>query len=123
MHYLLNTPLVLAAVVAALVSLLGVIVSVWSARLQVKPALRKIEVEIESLKQTELRDILAKRLEAYPKLWFLLQTYVSNWIIDGKPMDKNWATDFLSKLNACHAEFGVLFSQPYTKAFMNSAKH
>lgn len=37
-------------------------------------------------------------------------------------MDKDWATDFLLKLNACHAEFGALFSQPVYESFFEFRK-
>ncbi len=67
--------------------------------------------------QSQMRDILAKRLEAYPRLWSVVQTHVSDWRIEKKTVDKSWASSLLSKLMQCHSEFGVLFSEPVYKGF------
>jgi hypothetical protein len=35
--------------------------------------------------------------------------------MERKAVDSKWACDFLIQLNACHAEWGVLFSEPVYK--------
>jgi hypothetical protein len=110
----LHDPMVMAALVAALVSIL---VNVVSALLQRRTAKERAEIDILSLKQAQLRDVMAQRMSAYPKLWSLLQSNVSNRLLEGKPMDAGWADDFLIRLNDCHASCGVFFSQSVYEMF------
>lgn len=113
----LKSPQVLAALIAAMVSLLGVLASFFSSRWELRTALKKLDLDFESLRQTQLKDILAKRMEAYPKLWSVMLTYDLNWQIEGKVMDQEWAKQFLIKLNECNAEYGVFFSQSVYSKF------
>lgn len=111
-------PQVLAALIAVIVSLFGVVASFFSSRWQLKTALQKLELDFESLRQTQLRDILAKRMEAYPKLWSVILTYDLNWQLERKVIDKEWAKEFLTKLNQCNADYGVFFSQSVYSRFV-----
>jgi len=111
MNSSLLVPTVLAAVIAASVSLLGVLVSFAGARWQLTAALRKVEVDMLALRQNLLRDVMGKRMEAYQKLWSLLQANVSDRITMGKAPDLGWLEDFFSKVTACHADYGVFFSE------------
>jgi hypothetical protein len=115
---IVKSPLVTGALVAAIVSILGVLVSLLSSRWQLRAALQKLDLDFESLRQSQLREILTKRMAAYPALWSIMLTYDLNWQIEGKELDKEWAREFLAKLNKCNADYGVFFSQPvYSKFF------
>jgi hypothetical protein len=103
-----------AALIAAGVSVLGVFVSAVSS---IFIARSTITSKLSELEQTQLKDIVAKRLEAYPKLWAILQARVSNWLYEGKRTDGAWAAKLYNDLNECHAEYGALFSQPVYEAF------
>jgi hypothetical protein len=106
----MHNPAIVAAVIAAAVSALGFIVTLLTTRWQLRSKMSELE-------QTQLKDVLTKRMDAYPKLWCIVQTYVSNWNLTKKPRDAAWASNFLSQLNACHAEYGVFFSQPVYERF------
>jgi hypothetical protein len=100
----MDDPRVAAAVIAGAVSLVSAAISYLATRWQLKA--KHIELE-----QLQLKDVLAKRMETYPKLWNVLLTYGRNWTMDGKQQDAEWSREFLRKLNECNAEFGVFFSQ------------
>jgi hypothetical protein len=106
LSYLL-APAVLAAIVAAIVSIL-------TTRWRLREEFRK---DVLTLKQTQLRDVLAQRMAAYPKIWKLIQGNVSDRRIERKLPSAAEVTEFLSRLNACHAEFGVFFSEPVYETF------
>jgi hypothetical protein len=95
------------ALIAAVVSGLG---SGLVARWQIRSKLRELE-------QIQLKDILAKRMDAYAELWSILQGQVSNWPMEGKPCDGKWALRLYVDLNACHAKWGVFFSKPVYDSF------
>src|SRR5262245_40558078 len=94
-----------AALIAALVSVVGSILTLLSACWQVKSKLSELE-------QAQLKDVLQARLKAYPELWAILQAQISNWRMEGKRADGAWAKKLYADLNSCHATYGVLFSQP-----------
>jgi hypothetical protein len=106
----MDDPRVAAAVIAGVVSLAGVAISILTTRWQLTAKLIELE-------QLQLQEVLAKRMEAYPKLWNVLLTYGRNWVIEGKPRDVEWSREFLRKLNECNAECGVFFSQPVYERF------
>jgi hypothetical protein len=96
-----------AEIITALVSIAG---SALIARLQIKAKFRELE-------QAQLKDVLRARLEAYPELWRVLQSQISNWRLEGKRADGAWARRLFEDLNTCHARYGVLFSQPVYASF------
>src|SRR5262245_17044469 len=102
----------MAALIAAAVSILGSGLTFWAARWQVRSKLSELE-------QAQLKDVLAKRMEAYPRLWHVLQARVSNWRYAGKPVTGTWARELFDRLNACHAKYGVFFSEPVYRAFFD----
>jgi hypothetical protein len=99
-----------AALIAAAVSVVGSALTLLSARWQLKSKLRQLE-------QAQLKEVLEARIKAYPKLWRILQTQVSNWHMEGKPANGAWAKKLYEGLNSCHATYGVLFSQPVYDSF------
>jgi hypothetical protein len=107
---------VVAAIISGLVSLVGHFVTLRNAQLQV-------ETKIDELTQTQFKDILAKRIDVYPRLWCILQTYLSDWRRKEELMDPNWTPDakwlpeFLKNLLEWHQENGVFLSEPSYRAF------
>jgi hypothetical protein len=124
-------PPVTAALIAAVVSAIGAVVAYLSARWQLQGKVAEIEVkkqevekvgarlqaEAEALRQTIMRDVLAKRMSAYAALWRLLMIYERNRLVEEQPFDAQWAAEYLAAINACNAEHGVFFSQPVYQAF------
>jgi hypothetical protein len=89
---------VIAAVITGIVTaLITTPVTAWVARITVKEA--------------QLREIVAERMKAYPKLWSVIQKNTSDRIREGIPPTANWAVAFLHDLDICHAEVGVFLSQ------------
>ena len=108
---------VAAALIASVVSALGVLVSLASARWQLLENQRKLKADYEVMRQTMLGDVLARRMDAYAALWRVLVTYDLNWRLEGERQDAEWAVQFLRALNECNAQHGVFFSQPVYEAF------
>jgi len=107
-------PQLTSALVAAVVSLAGVVVGIWQLRLrkeEVEKIGAKLQAEAEALRQTLMKDVLARRMNAYAALWRVFITYERNWDIEERPLTTEWAEEFLRALNACNAEHGVFFSQ------------
>src|SRR6266446_3700411 len=115
-------PKLAAAIIAGVISLVGtcltagvsavvsVLVARWQARWQV-------QVKLDELTQTQFRDVLTKRIEAYPRLWHIMQTFTSDWRRAGKAVDCDWAQTFFDRLTAWHAEYGVFLSQSAYERF------
>jgi hypothetical protein len=118
-------PPITSALIAAMVSAAGVAVTLLSARWQLRGKMleldlkkqeiekigAKLQAEAEALRQTLMRDVLARRMQAYAALWRVFISYERNWLIEEKALNEEWATSFLTALNACNAEHGVFFSQ------------
>ena len=98
---------------------MSAVVAYLSARWQLRAALRKIDVDILSLKQAQLKDIMTKRLDAYSRLWLIVQSRTSDWRIERKAVDEKWASEFLLALNACHADYGVFFSETVYRSYFD----
>jgi hypothetical protein len=111
-------PLVTAALISAGVSLLGVFGATASARWTIASAREKLLADAQALRQNLLKEILARRMEAYSALWKVLITYDLNWRLEGKTLDGDWSAAFLRKLNTCNAEHGVFFSESVYKPFV-----
>jgi predicted naringenin-chalcone synthase len=129
-------PQVTAAVIAAAVSAAGVVVALLSARWQLHGKLSELELkrqelerigatlqaEAEALRQTVMKDVLARRMNAYAALWSVFISYERNWVIEERPLDTAWAAAFLVALNACNAEHGVFFSEQVYRPFFEYRK-
>jgi hypothetical protein len=107
----MDDPRIIAAIVStAVAAVVGVITAVLTVRWQYRAKLIELE-------QTQLKEVLLRRLDAYARLWQLLLSYGRNWEIEGKQRDAGWAKEFLQRLNACNAEWGVFFSQAVYEKF------
>lgn len=122
-------PSVIAALVAGSVSLvitiIGVSVTLLTTRQQMKVqhvelelkkqqienAQKELAADIEGLRQSQYEQILAKRVEVYPKLWAIHITYETNWTIEAKPKNHEWAGKYLEALNEFNVNNGLFFSQ------------
>ncbi|HEY6971828.1 MAG TPA: hypothetical protein VJA94_21635 [Candidatus Angelobacter sp.] len=104
-------PAVFAGIIAAVVSLIGSLLTFWAAHWQVRS-------KIEELTQAQFKDVQAKRIEVYPLLWTVLQTFTSDWRLAGRAADEMWISKFVENLNAWHAQYGVFLSDnAYRKFF------
>jgi hypothetical protein len=99
-----------AALVAAVVALIGLAVTIFTTQLQIRS-------KIDELTQAQLKDVIAKRIEVYPALWFVAQTLLSDWEREGKPTTSAWATELLTRLMNWHALNGVFLSQRSYESF------
>ena len=120
-----------SALIAVIVSAAGILVSFLTARWQVKQ--KSLELDLKqkeldrvgdklraegyALRQMIMKDILARRMDAYAPLWKVIMTYGRNWAVENKVVDSNWANEFLSALNTCNAEYGVFFSENVYQPF------
>jgi hypothetical protein len=100
-------PSVIAAAVAGLISLTGGVLSHRSA----VTAIRR------ELQQTQFANVIAKRIELYPQLWRIHVCYETNWQLECKPKDREWARRYLAELNEFNLTGGVFFSQALYEAF------
>lgn len=98
---------ILAALIAGLVSLTIGVISFFTTRWKVENELR----------QTQFRDILQKRIEIYPRLWSICIRYETNWVIEGKRKDRDWAQHFVDELNDFNIEGGLFFTQALYTSF------
>ena len=119
-----STGVIIAAAIAASASVVATGFALLSAWWQRRAAQEKAEVDIQSLKMARDKievDIQSlrrlQRAQAYPKLWAVVQSNVSDWRIEGKEVNADWARAFLAQLNTCHAECGVFFTQPVYQKF------
>ena len=87
---------VIAALIAGVVSLTVGVISFFATRSKVR----------SEMTQTQFRDILKKRIEVYPKLWSISIRYETNWTIEDKPKDREWAQQYLEELSAFNVEGG-----------------
>lgn len=99
-----------AALIAGAVSVVGAVLTYVSADRQLKSKLQELE-------QAQLKEILDARIKAYPRLWRIFQAQVSNWRIEGKPANGEWAKRLFEGLNSYHSMYGVFFSQPVYESF------
>jgi hypothetical protein len=61
--------------------------------------------------QAQFKEILAKRIDNYPKLWRIHIHYETNWTLEGKPKTREWAQEYIHSLNDLNLECGLFFSQ------------
>jgi hypothetical protein len=98
---------VTSALVAGFVSLAVGVISYFSNRSAVR----------HEVHQTQFKDILAKRLEVYPKLWRIHIEYETNWDLEGKPKTKEWAQKYATALNEFNLDGGLFFSESLYSKF------
>ena len=120
-----------SALIAVVVSAAGIVVSFLTSRWQIQQKsleLKKkkkeldrlgdrLQAEVYALRQTIMKDVLSRRMEAYAALWKVIITHGRNWWIEDKAVNSKWANDSLSALNTCNAEYGVFFSQRVYQPF------
>jgi hypothetical protein len=124
---------IIAAAISGIIALIGVIASLAVARQQsalqdkelalkakeIENLTQRFEAEFESLRQTQLTEVLRKRIDTYPKLWKVLITYTTNWGIAQNPRNLEWVKSFLAALNECNVETGIFFSERVYKKFFD----
>jgi hypothetical protein len=109
-------PNVEAALIAAVVTFIGYLFTRWQTRTE-------LQSKINELTQTQLQDILAKRIEVYPKLWRIVQTELSDFERVQKLANaqwvptSEWAEKLLADLVEWHQHYGVFLSQSSYAAF------
>jgi hypothetical protein len=122
---------IIAAVIAAVVTLIGSILTFIAARRQTRAQIeiareqirQQTETKLNELTQTQFKDIIAKRIEVYPKLWCILQTFLSDWRRNQEMVNLNWVPDakqlqqFFKDLMEWHQQNGVLLSEPSYRGF------
>lgn len=115
---------VVAAIISGSVAFCAAILTLLAARWQtnlktkeLESTTRELESDLESMRQSQLSEIIKKRIEVYPKLWTLLLTYNLHWELAGKPKDYEWAKEHLAALNNVNAELGLFFSQDLYEHF------
>jgi hypothetical protein len=94
-------PRVVAALVAGIVSFVVGVFSYVSNRAGVR----------HEVQQTQFKDVLVKRVELYPKLWRIHIRYETNWTLEGRPKNREWAQQYVAELNEFNLEGGLFFSQ------------
>lgn len=94
-------PAVQVTLVASVVSIVVGIISFFSARATIR----------HEVHQAQFRDILARRIELYPKLWGIHIFYETNWVFENKPKTREWAEEYVSELNKFNLEGGLFFSE------------
>ena len=121
---------IVSAIIAALVTTLGVIVTYFSTKQQLKLKLKEINLkqeelnlerkklesigndlqkEMATLHQNQLQDVLKKRIEVYPHLWEVVTVHWQHF--DNNKKDINWCKTFINELERCNEQYGVYFSQ------------
>lgn len=95
-----SSPLI-AAVVAAAVSIIGTLLTV------------RATTHTGSMQalQDQFKKIVQKRIEFYPKLWWIHINYETNWTLNKKPKTREWAEEYVEQLNNLNLEAGIFFSQ------------
>ena len=109
----MDDPTITAALVAGLVSLIGGLISWFSSR----------SIARHEVRQAQFKDILARRIELYPKLWRIHIHYETNWALEGRVKTREWARQYVDALNEFNLEGGLFFSESlYGKFFELRAK-
>jgi len=139
---LFQDPRIVAACISALIASIGVLVSFYTSKAQIKlkqqeitknnallekellfksqgieNEIAKMENELESLRQSQISKILDKRIEAYPIVYKTLLKFHRHWLYERKPIDGNWSRNFLTELNKFNEDYGVFLSQPAYNCF------
>ncbi len=72
---------------------------------------------LDEIRQQQFLEVLRSRLEAYPKIYSMLQEFNRIWRYSKKPLDHEWAKLFLESILDYNAHYGVLFSQDVYSAY------
>jgi hypothetical protein len=100
-------PIVVAALVAAMVSAVVGVFSFFSNRSSVR----------HEVQQAQFKDVVTKRIELYPKLWRIQIHYETNWTLEGRPKNREWAQQYVAELNEFNLEGSVFFSEDLYRKF------
>lgn len=101
---------------------IAAVVSLFVAGLTNYVAIRRAA---KQMTQAQFREILQKRIEHYPELWAIHIGYETNWSLEGRRKDHEWARAYLEALNGFNLHCGVFFSEGVYKKFaeLRSALH
>lgn len=130
-------PIIVAAFITGFASIAWAIVVLWNGRRQLAAKMKEIDLQKDQLeklgedisrqmsvlKQEQLRDVLKKRLDTYPRLWRAIQRYWQHWCYDNRPLDNEWANSFLKELYECSEQCGAFFSEPVYRRFHEFRSH
>lgn len=72
---------------------------------------------LEDMRQEQFVEVLRRRLDAYPNIYYTLQKYNRIWRFSGAPLDHGWVKQFLDSILECNASYGILFSQSVYSSF------
>lgn len=129
------SPEILSAAIGAAVALLGMLITgSWYYRqsrqraLEIKAAseaktreidiqIKKLELDVDALRQAQFAEIIAQRALSYPKLWSIMCEYLTHWSIRKKDFDSAWAHEFLEKIITFNEHSGCFFSQDVYEKF------
>jgi hypothetical protein len=78
---------------------------------QAELKLSELRAQAESMRQTQVTEIIKKRIDTYPLLYEIISVYGRNWEIAGKVRDRECASSFLNALIENNAKNGAFFSQ------------
>lgn len=98
-----------AAIIAGVVSVVVGVISYLSNRSAVRHEMQK----------AQFKNIIAKRVELYPKLWRIHIRYETNWVLEGRPKSREWAEEYVSKLNEFNLEGECFSRRAYTGSSSN----
>ena len=125
-----------SAIIAGIVSLIGVIVAYATAKQQFRMKIKEISIQQQKLEierkklesinkelknemsiinQHQLQEILKKRIEIYPYLWQIITKYWQH--TDNNEKDIQWCKLFVQELKLCNEKYGVYFSQSVYKQY------
>ncbi|MFF2410921.1 hypothetical protein [Streptomyces sp. NPDC058092] len=97
------------ALIAAVVSILGTLLTVRATT----------RTNRNSVVQTQIQEILKKRIELYPQIWKTCIRYEVNWEFTNQDKTREWAERYAQELNEFNLECGVFFSQAVYKKFFD----
>lgn len=102
---------IIAAIIAAAAAIISVLASLFVAR-------TTVQGKLNELKQTQIGDILKKRIECYPSLWSLCQENITRPKFSERAtqIPDGWASTLSDKLEDWHRDHGVFLSQSSYKA-------
>ena len=108
----LNSPAA-AALIAAVVSILGTLLTVRAT----------VHTNHNAARQAQFQEIIKKRIEYYPKLWKIHIHYETNWTLADQRKTREWAQEYVQALNDFNLEGGVFFSQDVYAKFFELRQH
>jgi hypothetical protein len=83
----------------------------------------QLRAQEEAMRQTQLTEIIKKRIETYPAFYEIISIYGRNWELEGKPWDHAWVSLFLRALLDNNAKNGVFFTEQIYKFYALLRNH